>query len=148
MTGRILVIGGDAAGMSAASQALRTAKALGSRPEVVVLERGQWTSYSACGIPYWVGGDVEHADDLVARTPQEHRANGIDLRLGTEATQIDLAARVVHARENATGVTERLAFDHLVLATGAVPIRPDLPGSQAEGIHGLQTLEDLSLIHI
>jgi len=142
MTGRILVIGGDAAGMSAASQALRTAKALGSRPEVVVLERGQWTSYSACGIPYWVGGDVEHADDLVARTPQEHRANGIDLRLGTEATQIDLAARAVHARENATGVTERLAFDHLVLATGAVPIRPDLPGSQAEGIHGLQTLED------
>lgn len=142
VTERIVVIGGDAAGMSAASQALRTAKALGRTLDVVVLERGPWASYSACGIPYWVGGDVETPDDLIARTPAEHRANGIDLRMGTEATEIDLGARVVHARENATGVTERLSFDQLVVAMGAVPIRPDLPGSQADGIHGLQTLAD------
>lgn len=137
-----MVIGGDAAGMSAASQALRVAKALGRTLDVVVLERGPWTSYSACGIPYWVAGDVDSPDDLIARTPAEHRANGVDLRMGTEATEIDLGARVVHARESATGVTERLAFDQLVIATGAVPIRPDLAGSDADGIHGLQTLQD------
>ncbi len=137
-----MVIGGDAAGMSAASQALRVAKALGRTLDVVVLERGPWTSYSACGIPYWVAGDVDSPDDLIARTPAAHRANGVDLRMGTEATEIDLGARVVHARESATGVTERLPFDQLVIATGAVPIRPDLAGSQADGIHGLQTLQD------
>jgi NADPH-dependent 2,4-dienoyl-CoA reductase/sulfur reductase-like enzyme len=142
VTERIVVIGGDAAGMSAASQALRTAKAAGRTLQVTVLERGSWTSYSACGIPYWVAGDVDSPDELIARTPAEHRANGIDLRMGTEATEIDVGARVVHTRENATGVTERLPFDQLVIATGAVPIRPDLPGSGADGTYGLQTLDD------
>ncbi len=139
---RIVVIGGDAAGMSAASQALRTAKHTGRSLDVIVLERGRWTSYSACGLPYWVAGDVASPEQLIARTPEQHRANGIDVRMGTEAVEIDLGARVVHARELATGVVERLAFDQLVLATGATPIRPDLPGVWAEGVHGLQTLDD------
>jgi NADPH-dependent 2,4-dienoyl-CoA reductase/sulfur reductase-like enzyme len=142
VTERIVVIGADAAGMSAASQALRTAKTTGRDLDVVVVERGSWTSYSACGIPYWIGGDVDDPQQLVARTPAQHRANGIDLRMGTEATQVDLGARAVLTRDNATGVTQRLPFDQLVLATGATPIRPDLPGAWADGIHGLQTLDD------
>ncbi|HLL08794.1 MAG TPA: FAD-dependent oxidoreductase, partial [Nocardioidaceae bacterium] len=89
MTERLLVIGGDAAGMSAASQAKRMR---GDALDVVVVERGGWTSYSACGIPYWVAGDVVDAEALVARTPAEHRANGIDVRLRTEAVGIDVAA--------------------------------------------------------
>ncbi len=136
------MIGADAAGMSAASQALRTAARTGRDLEIVALERGHWTSYSACGIPYWVAGDVPDADALVARTPQQHRANGIDLRLGTEVIEIDLGARIVQTREFATGVRERLPFDQLVVATGAVPLRPDLPGAWADGVHGLQTLDD------
>ena len=136
------MIGADAAGMSAASQALRTAARTGRDLEIVALERGHWTSYSACGIPYWVAGDVPDADALVARTPQQHRANGIDLRLGTEVIEIDLGARIVQTREVATGVRERLPFDQLVVATGAVPLRPDLPGAWADGVHGLQTLDD------
>jgi NADPH-dependent 2,4-dienoyl-CoA reductase/sulfur reductase-like enzyme len=139
MTERVVVVGGDAAGMSAASQAKRLR---GDDLDVVALERGHHASYSACGIPYWVGGDVGSADDLVARTPEQHRANGIDLRMLSEATALDLDRREVEVRDHAGGSTYRLGFDHLVLATGARPRRPDLPGVDAPGIHGVQTLDD------
>jgi NADPH-dependent 2,4-dienoyl-CoA reductase/sulfur reductase-like enzyme len=136
---RVVVIGADAAGMSAASQAKRLA---GERLELVVLERGHHTSYSACGIPYWVGGDVDGPDALVARTADEHRANGIDLRMRQEAVAVDLDAREVTVRALAEESTYRLGFDQLVLAMGAVPVRPPLPGVDAPGVFGLQTLDD------
>src|ERR687895_1578124 len=85
---RLVVIGGDAAGMSAASQARRLKSP--EELEIVAFERGHFTSYSACGIPYWVGGDVPDRDQLIARTAEEHRARGIDLRLRTEVTEIDV----------------------------------------------------------
>ncbi len=66
--------------------------------EVVVLERGSWTSYSACGIPYWISGEVGSAEALVARSVEAHLANGIDVRMGVEATAIDPAARTVSIR--------------------------------------------------
>ncbi|MEU8652370.1 FAD-dependent oxidoreductase [Streptomyces sp. NPDC048737] len=137
---RLVVIGGDAAGMSAASQARRL-KGPGEL-DVVAFERGHFTSYSACGIPYWVGGDVDERDDLIARTPQEHRARGIDLRLRTEVTEIDLAGQRVRARDVDSGAESWTSYDDLVIATGARPIRPDLPGADAEGVHGVQTLDD------
>ena len=138
MSERVVVVGADAAGMSAASQAKRVDDSL----EIVALERGTHTSYSACGIPYWVGGVVPDVDALVARTPKQHRANGIDLRLRSEAMVVDLDRREVEVRDHAGASTYRLGFDHLVLATGARPRRPDLPGVDAEGIHGVQTLDD------
>ena len=138
MSERVVVVGADAAGMSAASQAKRVDDGL----EIVALERGTHTSYSACGIPYWVGGVVPDVDSLVARTPKQHRANGIDLRLRSEATAIDLDRREVEVRDHAGASTYRLGFDQLVLATGARPRRPDVPGVDAEGIHGVQTLDD------
>lgn len=140
MTMRVLVVGADAAGMSAASQALRRAGR--DALEVVAFERGQQVSYSACGIPYWVAGDVTGADALVARTAAEHRANGVDLRLRTEITEIDLDARTVRAAPLDGGATYQVGFDDLVLATGAVPVRPDLPGVDAPGVYGMQTLDD------
>ncbi|MGZ4596133.1 MAG: FAD-dependent oxidoreductase, partial [Actinomycetes bacterium] len=139
MAERLVVIGGDAAGMSAASQAKRRA---GDAIEVVALERGQHASYSACGIPYWVAGDVDLADDLVVRTPAEHRDLGIDLRMGQEVTSIDVDGRRVTVRDPAAATSYDLDFDHLVIATGAVPARPDLPGADAAGIYGVQTLND------
>ncbi|MDT4945655.1 MAG: hypothetical protein QOH14_2388, partial [Pseudonocardiales bacterium] len=68
MARRLVVVGADGAGMSAAHQALRTARRLGRDLEVVAFERSRHTSYSACGLPYWVAGDVASADALVART--------------------------------------------------------------------------------
>ncbi|GGW20109.1 flavoprotein oxidoreductase [Streptomyces capoamus] len=137
---RLVVIGGDAAGMSAASQArrLRSPEEL----EIVAFERGHFTSFSACGIPYWVGGEVPERDDLIARTPGEHRARGIDLRLRTEVTEIDVAGQRVRARDVDSGAESWTPYDKLVIATGARPVRPDLPGADAPGVHGVQTLDD------
>jgi len=139
MTERVVVVGGDAAGMSAASQAKRLR---GDGLEVIALERGRHVSYSACGIPYWIGGDVASVDDLVARTPEQHRANGIDLRMRSEAVGLDLDRREVEVRDHGAGRTYRLGFDDLVLATGARPRRPDVPGIDAAGVFGVQTLDD------
>lgn len=134
MSSRVVVIGGDAAGMTVASGLRRR---LPKEHEVVVLERGTWTSYSACGIPYWIAGEVDSPDDLVARTPEEHLANGIDLRLETEASGIDPAARAVTIRGG-----ETLRYDRLVIATGAEPLRPGLSGIDGDNIYGVQSLDD------
>lgn len=134
---RVVVIGGDAAGMSAASLAKRL------RPELQVLafERGEHTSYSMCGIPYWVAGDVKDWPELVARTPEEHRRNGIDVRLRSEVVAIDPEAGTVEVRD-AAGTVSTEGWDHLVIGTGAEPIRPDLPGIDAEGVFEVQRIPD------
>ncbi|GGX14493.1 flavoprotein oxidoreductase [Streptomyces malachitofuscus] len=137
---RLVVIGGDAAGMSAASQARRLK---GPRElEIVAFERGHFTSYSACGIPYWVSGDVTDRDRLIARTPEEHRARDIDVRLRTEVTELDLGRGRVRARDVDSGAESWTSYDKLVIATGARPVRPELPGIDAPGVHGVQTLDD------
>lgn len=137
---RLVVIGGDAAGMSAASQARRL-KGPGEL-DIVAFERGRFTSYSACGVPYWVGGDVEGPDALIARTPEEHRERSIDLRMRTEVTGIDVAGQRVRALDRDSGEAYWTDFDKLVIATGARPVRPELPGIDAAGVHGVQTLDD------
>ena len=134
MSQRVVVIGGDAAGMTVAS-ALR--RQLPKDHEVVVLERGSWTSYSACGIPYWIAGEVRTPEALVARSVQAHLDNGIDVRMGVEAMGIDPEARTVSIRD-----ADDLAYDRLVIATGAEPVRPDIPGIDGAGIYGVQTLDD------
>jgi NADPH-dependent 2,4-dienoyl-CoA reductase/sulfur reductase-like enzyme len=137
---RLVVIGGDAAGMSAASQARRMKGA--AELEIVAFERGDFSSYSACGIPYWVGGDVAGRDELIARTPEEHRARDIDLRMRTEVVEIDPAGQRVRARDVDSGAESWTSYDKLVIATGARPVRPDLPGADAPGVHGVQSLGD------
>jgi NADPH-dependent 2,4-dienoyl-CoA reductase/sulfur reductase-like enzyme len=136
---RLVVIGGDAGGMGAATQARRLRPDL----DIVALEKGDWTSYSACGIPYLVGGHIGDVEQLVARTPQQFRDNHrIDVRLRHEAMSIDLDRRSVEVRDHDHGRTVRLPFDHLMLGMGARPRRPDLPGMDADIVHGVQTLGD------
>ncbi|MFE5738064.1 FAD-dependent oxidoreductase [Streptomyces celluloflavus] len=141
MAERLVVVGGDAAGMSAASQARRQRKP--GELEIIAFERSHFTSYSACGIPYWVGGTVDGPEALIARSPEEHRARGIDLRMRTEVTELDLDRGRVRARDlDEDGRESWTGFDKLVLATGARPRRPALPGIDAPGVHGVQTLDD------
>ncbi|MEV6314296.1 FAD-dependent oxidoreductase [Streptomyces sp. NPDC051776] len=138
---RLVVIGGDAAGMSAASRARRLRGP--GELEILAYERGNYTSYSACGIPYWVGGLVSGPGGLVARTPIEHRRRGIGLRLRTEVAEIDTVRQRVRVRDLDNGAGEHWEdYDHLVVATGARPLRPDIPGIDAPGVYGLQTLDD------
>ncbi len=138
------MVGADAAGMSAAHTALRAAARAGREVGITVVEATDHTSYSACGIPYWIAGDVASGEDLVARSAREHRAAGIDLRLGTRAVALDRGRRRVRV-EGPDG-TDELAYDELVLATGAAPIVPTwaraTDGGLVTGVHPVKNLDD------
>ena len=135
--GRLVVIGGGAAGMSAASAARRVAPDL----DAVVCEAGGFAAYGMCGIPYFLGGTVPRAESLLAYPPSEFRANrGIDLRLRTRVDAIDTARRQVHiSSEDGTG---SLGYDALVVATGAEPVRPPVPGLDQPGIFTIRSLDE------
>src|SRR4051812_49968952 len=107
-----------------------------------MFERGRATSYSACGIPYWISGAVPDEASVIARTPDQHRAAGIDVRMRTEVVGIDLDQRVVTWREVDGGTEGTEPFDDLVYATGSVPMRPPVPGIDVPGVYGVQVLDD------
>ncbi|MBQ0992816.1 FAD-dependent oxidoreductase [Micromonospora sp. PSH03] len=141
MAQRLIVIGGDAAGMSAASQARRRRDR--GDLEIVVFERGHFTSYSACGIPYWISGLVPGPEALIARTPETFRTEyAMDVRMRHEVTAIDLERREVVARDLKGGGEVRERFDDLMYATGAVPVKPSWAITDAGGVFGMQTLDD------
>jgi len=135
---RLIVIGGDAAGMSAASQARRRRKDI----EILVLERSPHTSYGACGIPYYVGGLITESESLVARAPEVFREKmNIDARILHEAVEIDLDGRRVRVRNLQDGTETWEGFDQLLISTGASPIVPEVPGVDASGIYTIGTLQ-------
>ncbi|WP_430497588.1 FAD-dependent oxidoreductase [Micromonospora trifolii] len=141
MAQRLIVIGGDAAGMSAASQARRRRDR--GDLEIVVFERGHFTSYSACGIPYWISGLVPGPEALIARAPETFRTEyAMDVRMRHEVTAIDLKRREVVARDLKGGGEVRERFDDLMYATGAVPVKPPWAITDAGGVFGMQTLDD------
>jgi NADPH-dependent 2,4-dienoyl-CoA reductase/sulfur reductase-like enzyme len=137
---RLVVIGADAGGMTAASQARRRRPA--GKLDIVAVDRGRHASYSACGIPYWIGGAVDSADDLVTRSVDEFRKQDIEVRLRQEAVGLDLDRGAVTVRDLDAGTDYTLGFDQLVLGLGAIPVRPDIPGTEAQGVYGVQTLDD------
>lgn len=134
-----VIIGGDAAGMSAASKIKRTLPAA----EVIVFERGEHISFSACGIPYWLSGVVENDRRLVILTPERARERrGIDVRTGHEVTAIDPGAQTVTVKRLATGESLTQPYADLVIATGARAVRPPLPGLDLPGVFTLRNLSD------
>ena len=133
---RVIVIGGDAAGMSAASQIKR----LRPEHEVVVFERGGYISYAACGIPYFVGGAVGSMDDLLELSLDDAREKRkIDVRTGHTVTAIDPAARTVIVEHGGASRVE--PWDRLVIATGA---RPRTQGIDIHGLRNVFTMNDLT----
>jgi NADPH-dependent 2,4-dienoyl-CoA reductase/sulfur reductase-like enzyme len=143
MSDRLVIIGGNAAGMSCAAQARRLREP--GDLEIVVVEAGQFTSYSNCGIPYWVGGEVEDAEALIARTPAAFAEQDIQIRFGTRAQRIDVEAATVTVRSDdgsggIHGQSATLDFDQLLVATGATPLRPPVEGLDADGVFGVQTI--------
>ncbi|UQN06982.1 FAD-dependent oxidoreductase [Deinococcus sp. QL22] len=137
-TGRIVIIGGVAAGMSAASRARRFDPAA----EVVVFERGDYISYGACGLPYVIGGEVEDFDDLIARTPERMRGQGIGVRTGHEVTGVDAGAGTITVLDRAAGRTSTEPFDRLLIATGVSAVRPDWAQTKLGGVHVLRDIPD------
>jgi NADPH-dependent 2,4-dienoyl-CoA reductase/sulfur reductase-like enzyme len=135
---RFVVIGGDAAGMSAASRFKRNMP----DSEVIVLEKSGDVSYSACGMPYNIADAEREMDDLVVRRAEVFREKqGIDLRTGHTAVGIDPKGHSVEGIQS-DGIPFDISYDKLLIATGASPIVPDLPGFDLPGVLALKTLED------
>ena len=134
---RIVIVGGVAAGMSAAARARRHDESA----EIIVLERGPEVSFANCGLPYHVGGEIPHEGSLLLHTPETLRASlNLDVRTGHDVTAIDTAAKAVTVAS--TSGVEDLSYDALILAPGAVAIRPPLPGLDSPRVRTLRTVAD------
>lgn len=135
----MVVIGGVAAGLSAASYAKRR------RPdmEVTVFERSPHASYGSCGLPYLIEGLVEDPGELIALPLEDLRQKrGLDVRVLHEVTHIDTKEKSVIVSNIVAGKELRAPYDSLVISTGASPVVPPLPGIDMEGVFVLRTLED------
>ena len=130
---KLVIIGGVAGGASAAARARR----LDEKAEIILLERGAFISFANCGLPYYVGGVITDEDDLTLQTPESFRARfNVDVRVNSEVTKIDRAAHAVTVRE-AGGRTYAETYDKLLIATGAAPLVPNLPGLDGGSVYTL-----------
>ena len=137
MPQRVVIVGGVAGGMSAATRLRR----LDAEASIVVLERSGHVSFANCGLPYYVGGVLEEEEDLTLQTPRSLLDRfRLDIRLEVEVVSIDRTAHTVTARSTLTGQQSVLGFDKLVLSMGAAPVRPPIPGY--ERVRTLRTVED------
>lgn len=138
MSKQVVIIGGGAAGMSAAAKARRMDPAL----EIVVYERSGYVSYGACGFPYAIKGDIACVEDVVVRTPEQFAKQGIRALVRHEVRAIDPAARTVRVRDLSSGVEITDSWDELLLTAGGGAIRPPLPGADMPGVFTLRNVED------
>lgn len=134
---QIVIIGGVAGGASAATRARR----VNEDARITMLERGPYVSYANCGLPYYVGGEIEDQQDLLLETPESFRDRfNIDVHIQTNVTHVDAASRKIQA-EGPDG-PETLSYDELILAPGSVPIRVPIPGSDLANVYHLRTVPD------
>jgi len=140
---RILIVGASAAGASAAARARR----LCDSASITLIERGADVSYAACGLPYHIGDEIAERARLTILTPATlSTLLNVTVRTRTEAVAIDRARKILTIRRAADGSTEELPYDKLILAPGAAPLRPPLPGIDNPRIHTLRTLQDMDAI--
>jgi NADPH-dependent 2,4-dienoyl-CoA reductase/sulfur reductase-like enzyme/rhodanese-related sulfurtransferase len=138
---RIVVIGGVAGGMSAATRLRR----LNEKAEIIVLEKSGHVSYANCGLPYYVGGVIENEKDLLLQTPASlHARFRLDIRVNTEVLAINPAKKVVAIKNLVDGETSELDYDKLIMSPGASPVVPPIPGIE-RGMT-LRTVEDVEKI--
>ena len=138
---RIVIIGGVAGGMSAATRMRR----LDADAEIVVIEKSGHVSYANCGLPYYVGGVIEEEEALLLQTPASlHARFRLDVRIASEVLAIDPARKSVEVLNEISGETYQLSYDKLVLSPGASPVVPPIPG--IERAMTLRTVEDVEKI--
>jgi NADPH-dependent 2,4-dienoyl-CoA reductase/sulfur reductase-like enzyme len=123
--------------MSAAAKAKRVNREL----DVVVFEKGAYISFAACGLPYLLAGDITEHRELIMRTPSQMAEQGVDVRIHHEVTEIAHQTRTVIVRDRERGQEFAQPYDQLVLATGARPVHPEVPGSDLEGVFALRGLD-------
>ncbi len=140
---RLVIVGGVAGGASAAARARR----LSETAEITLVERGPHVSFANCGMPYFIGGEIRDEERLLVQTPESlHARFRLDVRVRTEVVRIDREARTLLARDLETGEAVRLPYDALVLATGAAPLKPPIPGIDRPGHFTLRNIPDMEAI--
>lgn len=140
---KLVVIGGVAAGTKAAAKARR------EHPdwEITVLEKDTDISYAGCGLPYFVGDVIKSRQELVVRTPEYFKSVfDIDVLTGHEAVRIDTVNKIVSALELSTGRMKELPYDKLIIATGALPVLPPVPGIRLPGVFAVRNVRDAEKI--
>jgi NADPH-dependent 2,4-dienoyl-CoA reductase/sulfur reductase-like enzyme len=138
---RLVIVGGSDAGISAALRARELDPAV--RPAVVLADA--YPNFSICGIPYWLSGEVSERRNLAHRTREDLEHAGLDLRLETVAQRIDVERQELVVR-TPDGRPEAVEYDRLVVATGALPARPPIPGIELAGVHVLHSIGDASAV--
>ena len=136
---KVIIVGGVAGGASCAARLRR----LDEQAEIVMVERGPYVSFANCGLPYHVGGVIEHESDLLVASPELFRGHfRVDCRTGCEAIGISPSEKSVQLRDLASGEVSTESYDKLVLSPGAASIRPPLPGIDLPGIFPVRTVPD------
>jgi len=140
---KLLIVGGVAGGASAAARARR----LSEEAEIILFERGPDVSFANCGLPYYVGGQITERKKLLVTTPETLRSRlNLDVRTCSSVEAIDRTARKVRVRDLARGREYEESYDKLILAPGAAPLRPPIPGIGLPGIFTLRNLQDVDQI--
>jgi NADPH-dependent 2,4-dienoyl-CoA reductase/sulfur reductase-like enzyme/rhodanese-related sulfurtransferase len=138
-TKRVLIVGGVAGGASCAARLRR----LDEDAEIIVFDRGPYVSFANCGLPYYVGNVIQDESHLLVASAELFERNfRIEVRTESEVVAVDRLARRIRVRELPSGRTYEESYDALVLAPGARPVRPNLPGVDLPGIHVLRTIPD------
>lgn len=140
---KLVIVGGGAGGAAAAARARR----LDERAKIVLLERGPDVSLASCGLPYYAGGVIADRAKLFLFTPERlGRRFGLDVRTGSAVRSLDTAARTVEVEEISTGRRYREPYDYCILATGAAPSVPALPGIDHPAVCAVRTSADIDRI--
>jgi len=140
---KLLIVGGVAGGASAAARARR----LSEDAHIVLFERGPDVSFANCGLPYYIGGEIAEREKLLVTTPERlHSRFKLDVRTRSSVEAIDRTAKKVLVRDLALGREYEETYDKLILATGAAPFRPPIPGIDLPGVFTLRNLQDTDRI--
>lgn len=136
---KVVIVGGVAGGATAAARLRR----LDETAEIVVFERSGFVSYANCGLPYYIGGVIEDQEELTLQTPESfYERFRVQMKVHQEVTAIDRSAKTVTVRNLATGEVFQESYDKLLLAPGARPTQPALPGVGLDRLFTLRTVED------
>ena len=139
MAEKLIVIGGTAAGLSAASRARKEKPDM----EIQVFEKSGFVSYGACGLPYFVGGLIHDINELVAINAESLKSRrNISAWIHHEVLLIDPEKKEVTVKNLDTDQVSIHSYDKLVIATGAVPVVPPIPGIHSDGVYYLRNMED------
>jgi NADPH-dependent 2,4-dienoyl-CoA reductase/sulfur reductase-like enzyme/rhodanese-related sulfurtransferase len=140
---KLVIVGGVAGGASAAARSRR----LDEHAEIVLIQSGPDVSFASCGMPYFIGGEISDRQQMAVQTPESLRARlNLDVRVNTRVIRINKDTKILQAKNETTGEIYDETYDQLILAVGASPFKPPIPGIDRPGLFALRNLQDMDQI--